>query len=347
MGMLSDKKLVLFTFDYELFLGKKSGSVESCLIIPTKQLLSVLHTYKFKAVFFIDTVYLLRLKEIAQQYPRAANDLALISEQLKTIVEDGHYIFPHLHPHWLDADYLPDVNEWSLTNLRYYQFSSLPKEKQDYLFENSIATIQSVVQNIKTDYKIDSYRAGGWSIQPFEYFKPQFLKNGIYNEWSVIPGNYLISDAHTFDFRNAPVDLPVYHYNDDVCLESKDGIFKEWTISCIAFSSIGKWFNFKINGVLKRLGKLEKQKGSTVSSMIKEEGDIYSNKNKKRMIASFEGLNYFTLRKYFSAIERKNYFQFISHPKLITPYEFNIIKKLLKKLKSYGNIETDFRNYYF
>ena len=344
--MLSHKKLVLFTFDYELFLGKKSGTVEGCLINPTNQLLSLLKTYAFKGVFFIDTVYLLRLKEIAQQYPNAANDLSLINEQLKTIAEDGHYIFPHLHPHWLDAVYLPEANEWSLTNLRYYQFSSLPAEKQDHLFENSIATIRSVVQNIP-DYKIDSYRAGGWSIQPFEYFMPHFLKNGIYNEWSVIPGKYLISDTHTFDFRNAPVGLSVYHFNNDVCIESKDGIFKEWTISSIAFSAFGKWLNFKINGVLKRLGKIEKRKGSTVSSMIKEEGDIYSSKNKKRTIASFEGLNYFTLQKYFSAIKNENYFQFISHPKLLTPYEFNMISKLLKKLKGFENIESDFRNYNF
>ena len=266
--MLSDKKLLLFTFDYELFLGKKSGTVESCLISPTKRLLSLLKTYEFKGVFFIDTVYLLRLKEIAQQYSKAAIDQALINEQLKTIIEDGHYIFPHLHPHWLDAVYLPDVNEWSLTDLRYYQFSSLPAEKQDYLFSNSMATIQSIVQNSTTDYKIDSYRAGGWSIQPFEYFMPYFLKSGIYNEWSVIPGKYLISDAHTFDFRNAPAALPVYHFNNDVCIESNDGVFKEWTISCIAFSPIGKWLNFKINGVLKRLGKIEKRKGSTVSSVI-------------------------------------------------------------------------------
>ena len=345
--MLSAKKLLLFTFDYELFLGSKSGTVDKCLINPTTELLSILKTYAFKGVFFIDTVYLMRLQEIALKYPEAANDLAAVNDQLKIIVQEGHYIFPHLHPHWLDAVYLPNINEWSLTDTKYYQFSSLPQEQQDSLFASSIQIIQSIVQNLKNDYKIDCYRAGGWSIQPFKCFKPHFLKHGIYNEWSVIPGKYHFSDAHTFDFRKAPVDLPIYHFSSDVCIENKTGLFKEWTISSIAFSRFGKWVNFKINGMLKRLGKLEKQKGTTVSSIIKEEGDIYGNKNKKRMIASFEGLNFFTLRKYLSAIQKEDYFQFISHPKLLTSYEFDMIKKLFKNLNRYENIETDFSNSLF
>jgi len=65
------------------------------------------------------------------------------------------------------------------------------------------------------------------------------------------------------------------------------------------------------------------------------------------MIASFEGLNFLTLRKYLAAVKRESYFQFISHPKLLTAYEFNMIRKLLKKLKGIENIESDFRNHNF
>ncbi len=56
---MSDKKLLLITFDYELFLGEKSGTVQQCLIDPTDKLLDLLGKYAFKALFFIDTVYIL------------------------------------------------------------------------------------------------------------------------------------------------------------------------------------------------------------------------------------------------------------------------------------------------
>ena len=55
MGLQSlcnmESKQVLFTFDYELFLGHRSGSVENCMILPTKKLLEVLKKYRAKVLF--------------------------------------------------------------------------------------------------------------------------------------------------------------------------------------------------------------------------------------------------------------------------------------------------------
>ena len=51
------KKNILLTFDYELFLGSRSGTVDNCLIIPTSKILEVLKRHGAKAVFFIDTSY--------------------------------------------------------------------------------------------------------------------------------------------------------------------------------------------------------------------------------------------------------------------------------------------------
>jgi hypothetical protein len=190
---------------------------------------------------------------------------------------------------------------------------------------------------------VDAYRAGGWSIQPFNHFRPYFLQYGITHEWSVMPGKYLLSDAHAFDFRQAPVQKPVYRFNEDPCLEDRSGPFTEWTISSLRMTRVEKWVDFKINGLLKRMGKRPKPKGATVSSMTSEEGDEYSNGNYTRIIASFEGLNPLTLKKYLTAIGQSGYYHFISHPKLITPFEFSMIKKLFTGLKRNGGIQTDFR----
>ena len=57
---------LLLTFDYELFLGGKSGTVNNCLIKPTDLILKLLKKNNLSSIFFVDTIYLYRLKEIAQ-----------------------------------------------------------------------------------------------------------------------------------------------------------------------------------------------------------------------------------------------------------------------------------------
>jgi hypothetical protein len=195
----------------------------------------------------------------------------------------------------------------------------------------------------KSIQPVDSYRAGGWSIQPFEHFRPLFLQNGIKYEWSIIPGKYQTSDAHSFDFRKAPAETPVYTFNEDPCLLEKNGLFTEFTISCLSLNKLETWIDFKISGILKRLGRRPANKGKTVSSVILNEGDVYSNGQNKRIIASFEGLNPFRIKKYITIVGMSDYFQFISHPKLITPFEIKMIDKLFEVLKRKFEIQTDFR----
>jgi peptidoglycan/xylan/chitin deacetylase (PgdA/CDA1 family) len=335
-------KTILFTFDYELFLGLRSGSVKHCMIDPTRQLLELFRKYGFKAVFFVDTTHLYRLEEIAGQNPRAAADLELIRTQVLEILKKGHSVFPHIHAHWLDAIYQPDKNEWSLENTRYYQFSSLPSDKQELLFRHSVDLISGLAKNAGQTSPVDSYRAGGWSIQPFEHFSPFFRRFGIRHEWSVIPGKYHFSEAHNFDFRKAPADAPIYRFEEDPALRAEKGTFTEWTISTLTLTPLNKWLNFKVSGLLHRTGRMGPAKGSTVSAATHESGNIYETQGNTLVTASFEGLNPFTLRKYLSAIKKADYFQFISHPKLLSSYELGMADKLLKALKK-ENIQTDFR----
>lgn len=336
-------KTVLFTFDYELFLGVRSGQPGDCIIAPTNRLLQLLGNADFKGVFFVDTVYLIRLEEAAEIYEAASRDLSDIRQQLEEIVRQGHAIFPHIHAHWLDAIYISEDNEWSLTDTRYYQFASLDTQRQRVLFDKSVEIIRSITGKFPGCPEIDSYRAGGWSIQPFSHFKPHLLRHGITQEWSVIPGKYHFSSAHFFDFRKAPSGTPVYRFENDPCEQDDNGYFTEWTISTLSLTPFEKWINFKIGGLLRRLGLKKPVKGSTVSSVTKEEGDVQQRGNVARVTASFEGLNPFTLRKYLSVIRKEDYFHFISHPKLLSPFEFTMIEKLFISLRKKNSIQTDFR----
>ena len=74
-------KTLLFTFDYELFLGKRSGNVIESVIEPTQEVLNILSEFSCKAIFFVDTTWLIKLKELSQQYPSCKNKYQLVSSQ--------------------------------------------------------------------------------------------------------------------------------------------------------------------------------------------------------------------------------------------------------------------------
>ena len=90
-------KNVIITFDYELSLGNKSGSVKKCMLEPTNLILGVLKNHNAKAIFFIDTPYLKRLEEISTKFDQAKGDLIAIENQIIQIADEGHYVFHHIH----------------------------------------------------------------------------------------------------------------------------------------------------------------------------------------------------------------------------------------------------------
>lgn len=328
------KKSVLFTFDYELFLGKKTGSIDECLLKPTDKLLKVLNRHRVKGIFFIDTIYLWRLKNEKAITIQSIRKYDKIISQLRYAVSSGHYIFPHLHPHWLDAVYLPASEEWDLSNTQYYKFSSLPESKQEMIFDISMNIIREIVSPVLPEYVIDAYRAGGWSIQPFSNFMPHFEKYNIQYDFSVIPGKKVISTAHSFDFSNAP-QAGYYKFGKNIEEEDARGRFMEFSISSIYLSDFQRWLSFKLSGLKKRLG-LNKSfgKGEVIIATVSEESENCL-LNKHRYIASMEGINFILFLIYLKKIITVPYFQFISHPKLLTSVEIKWLNILLYFLKPF------------
>ncbi len=304
----------MVTYDYELFLGSDSGDLDEILLNPVKILLEIHRKYKIQAMFFVDTIYLIRLKvENPEDYETVIN-------QLEEIINEGNLIFPHLHGHWHDAEYIAERKTWKLNNLRYYRFEDLPKQLQTFYFEKSMFILNSIVQE---KYILDSYRAGGWTIQPFEIFKPFFLKYGINKEFSVIPGKLTKSNAQCFDFSNVKIDEP-YQFEDDVNDVDVTGRFTEYPISTITFSRFERWLDFKMSGFQSRVFS-KRKKGSTVKTQIELELDVISPIN-KRITASFEGMNLLRFIKLLSASRNRNYLQTISHPKLLRKIDFFYMK---------------------
>lgn len=335
---------IILSFDYELFLGRDSGTVQKSLIGPTEKVLSLLKRNRLSAIFFIDTMYLCRLQEMAGIYPAARKDYALISDQLRRMVGEGHEVFIHLHPHWLDANYDPETNRWDLSDHRRYCFSSLTDAEKEAAFHDSCQVLHDILGS--RHITLDTYRAGGWCIQPFEEFHPYFREYGIRYECSVIPGKWYASDAHQYDFSKAP-DRAIYAFDRDIMVENASGPFTALTISVI---DVPRWISYLDNKVnvlfflLKWPYARPLGDGKTVQSDRSESGDSRQ-ENVKREMASFERSGIFFLFAFMRALKRHEYLHFISHPKVLSGMNLFFTGLFLRLMTRRYRVSTDFRGF--
>lgn len=336
-------KILLFTFDYELFLGRQSGSVQKCLLDPTKRLLRIFDTHQIRnAIFFVDTTYLIRLKKMADLHENARKDWELIKNQLNEIAQKGHYIFPHLHPHWQDAVYDQTTNQWILSDITKYRFSSLSDFEREEVFDQSIQVLHDILDLVNSYAFAEGFRAGGWSLQPFETFRPYFKKHKIKFDFSLLPGKCQFTNAQYYDYRICP-DKPVYRFGNKVEKEDTKGDFTEIAITTLRYPMMVATMDRCWQKVLWRLRNRSSGDGDGVIAKTLNGFEENEKQNKYLERASIELLNWATWPVYKKNIAKNNYMQFISHPKMLSGHNFFMLEKLLSWINRHYSIETDFK----
>lgn len=342
--MVRLKRNILLTFDYELFLGNRSGSVEKCLLAPTSEILKILNKHKAVAIFFVDTTYLVRLEQESKTNQNARNDFKRIKNQLLEVARKGHYLYHHLHPHWLDARYIEYENQWDLSNSKRFSLASLSKQDINTMFEYSSIFLNAIYEEAKESKVPEGFRAGGLFIEPFDVVKP-FLKNfGIKYEFSVVPGDRKLGQQLAYDFSTCPQSI--YCFEDNICQPVEKGSFLEFPITKIRI----KGFRKLLNGLFFRLTKNQLNykalgDGLSVSSDINESGE------KKKLLDYFnitmsisvELMNRVLFSEFLNVVSRNKFVHFLSHPKLISLNSLEVFDDFLCKCQDNFDLEFDFK----
>jgi len=337
-------KKILFTFDYELFLGANSGSVESCMLKPTSKVVAVLEKFDLRGIFFVDTLYLVRLKEVASKSAKAATDFKLIQKQLVWLVNNGHCVYPHIHPHWLDAIYDSELNTWSLLDLSKYRFHSLTEQERIDAFDQSMDCLSEILRESSIPFSINAYRAGGWSIQPFADFSNLFDKYNIVADFSVMGGSRRDTNALSFDFSSIQPNSSPYRFNTQVASKSPNGKYLQFPISSLAMEA-DTFANRIMRKVLWRI-KHGQNYGDGKGVKFVSNGESTKYDLHMEML-SIELLTLPKLRQYCSFINNNDYVQFISHPKMLSPHNLLVFKRLLSIMSDMYQIESDWRKITF
>lgn len=211
------KKYAIITFDYEVFLGRDTGTIENCVIRPTREILKILKENNAKSIFFVDATWLLFIKE------NFYSDFQQIAIQLKEIIASGSSVELHLHPQWIRA--CKTDNKIAFNSFEHYRLHSLDNEEILTVFKKSVEILENI-----TDQKIHCFRAGGWCIEPFIRIKEAFEKVNIKYDFSVVAGAS-VNDRkiYDYDFTRAP-QLQFYNFNSDICEHEPSGRFIEFPL---------------------------------------------------------------------------------------------------------------------
>lgn len=320
---------VYLTYDYELFFGDPTGSVEKCIIEPTNHLRQIAKDTDIKMVFFVDVGYLKKLEEYRGRYSKVEQEYQLVFNQIKDLVTEGHDCQLHIHPHWEDCTH--DGLQWKMIVDRYKLVDFSESD-----IERIVLEYKTILENI-TNKPITAYRAGGWCLQPFSKIQKAFSKAGLKIDSTVFPGGENKKGNYFYDFKTVP-SKDKWKFSNDLCKEDENGIFWEYPISNQKYSI---WFFWR----LFILGRLQPK-------LHKPIGDGYpmpSPGMRKQMLtkgmtlsASVDGYFVTKLGKVIqrNKVKKWNETVIIGHPKACTHFALKQLKQFIIKHKSIVNFKT-------
>jgi hypothetical protein len=324
---------IILTLDYELFFGEKTGSVSQTIVGATEKLLEVVDEFNIKAVFFVDVGFLKQLKYHKSEYPELEEDYTLISEQLKQLSKEGHDLQLHVHPHWEDSYY--NNGKWEI-NADRYKLSDWSDEK----VEDIVKEYKELLEQFCINKTVFAYRAGGFCIQPFEKIKVALKKNNIWLDSTVFQGGYNESKTHSFNFKDTP-SQPEWRFQNDPLEIAENGCFLELPISSYKVSPLFYW---KL--ALTRLTKNSRHQsfGNGNSLPASNKWLIKKLSVPSTVCASIDGYKSSFLNAAFEHQEQQygsnNTFVIIGHPKALSPYSLDKLKKFIEKNIKSHQFET-------
>lgn len=311
---------IFLTLDYELFLGSNTGSVEKCLIEPMAKLCSIADKYGVRFTIFVDATYLLALKNHLD-HPSLQVDYQQIKEHLLYLKSFGHSLQLHIHPHWLYAHY--NGNLW-INTPNCYRLSQLPAEEATRIILQSKRLLEEIIQQ-----DVHAFRAGGFSIQPFEPYSKLFKDLGLNIDSSVLHGCYYNSNNQQYDYRNSP-GKDKYSFSQDICKEDVQGAFIEYPIATHPISFLF-WWKLSFIKLLKCKKHIKIGDGVSVETTAQS---IFTRLTKSQVgFACMDGYKSSLLgemkKQQGKKIGSTANFVILGHPKLTTPYSIKVLDEFI------------------
>ena len=230
---------ILYSADYELFLGKNYLPEKEVLLGPTDDLLAACRETGIRTTFFVDTCCLRRYRQLGMHdFPDR------VKEQVCKAVAEGHDVQTHLHPHWLFTDVHKSGNLFDPARYLLGKCSDDPGEclrlVSQYLRE-SREYLTGLIRHVDPSYRCIAFRAGGYGLQPNAPIILQALHDsGYLIDSSIVPDLVSQTAVNEIDYRDVP-RRPNYWLSARTGLstpsDNHDGVFEipiaSWKLSLL------------------------------------------------------------------------------------------------------------------
>jgi hypothetical protein len=183
---------ILYSADYELYLGENFLPETEVVVEPTRQLLAAAERVNVPFTLFVDVACLWRYREDGNdEFPDE------VENQLKSALQRGHDVQAHLHPAWLRAERV--TGGWLAPP------DMLPVGALDDpvpLLARAKSHLEGLLCPVDPDYRCIAFRAGDYVIQPnYERVFAALVQTGYQIDSSVVPGLVVKNAANRTDFR--------------------------------------------------------------------------------------------------------------------------------------------------
>ncbi|MBF0416946.1 MAG: hypothetical protein HQL86_01690 [Magnetococcales bacterium] len=194
---------LLYSADYELFLGGISQPEESVLIEPTRHLLERCEQLGIPLTLFADVACLWRYRDLGlERFPELAE------AQLVAAIRRGHDVQSHLHPHWEGTRF--ENGRFLFDPANYLCGTCAPDPKTRQLrtrawLGRAATHLEALLTPHAPDYRCIAFRAGGYGLQPEASMLLAALQElGYRIDSSIIPGFSLHTAVQQVDFTQVP-----------------------------------------------------------------------------------------------------------------------------------------------
>jgi len=202
-------KNMALTLDYELY-GDGSGDVFEHMIHPTERILAICRHHDIRLTLFFEVLEYIRLKQewaSGNKMGYTADPTAAIEQQLQSMAAAGHDIQLHVHPQWVNAQYIDGAWQVDFENWRLGDFDVSSAYSIEDMLREGKQVIEDLIKPVFSDYQCTILRAGGYNVMPSEPVYKAMVNVGLKVDSSVYPGGFEAGDLSRYDFRAAPLNL--------------------------------------------------------------------------------------------------------------------------------------------
>jgi hypothetical protein len=209
---MAQKVIILIEDDWELR-GNGLGSVSRLQYEPSLFLMRLAKELGMKVNFMVEVLQQLAFKREADSHRNFHEQAMLWDKNVCLMKENGHDVQLHLHPQWHGAA-LRDG--WFYVG-KQWNLASYSTDERRKMIKESISYLEKLLRPLDPNYRIHSFKAGSWGLQPSGELLKDLQHHGICIVMGAGKGIKHVTDDFYADYSQLEEsESPYYPDYDDI-----------------------------------------------------------------------------------------------------------------------------------